>query len=100
MARIDRTTDISNKLIQMGQSLIEEGIETKNYSIIQAGSIMLITAASMREEDDIYQLGELAGMFAAKKIVTTLPGFNEINLIDDLLKLNKKPPKSENDMDI
>jgi len=77
----DRHLDLSAKLIEMGNALITEGKEKKDYSISQIGFFMVFIGGLLLNEEDIYLFGELCSMFSAKKIIDTL-AYKSLNISD------------------
>ena len=70
--KMERRLDISAKLIEMGQSLLNEGKDEKDFAIAQTGSFMVLIGSLLFEEKDIYAFGELCAMYSAKKILENL----------------------------
>ena len=68
----DRRLDVSAKLIEMGQSLMIEGKDSKDFAIAQTGSFMVLIGGLLFEERDIYAFGELCAMYSAKKVLENL----------------------------
>lgn len=68
----DRRLEISGMLLEMGQALIKEGEEKKDYVITQCGTFFIFMAGIMFSEEDVYLFGELCSMFNAKKILESL----------------------------
>jgi hypothetical protein len=83
-----RKTELSGKFVQMGQSLMEEGLTLKDYSITQSGNIMIILAAVIMSEEDSLIFSEMCAMFSAKKILMDSEGIDSQALIN-LLKKRK-----------
>jgi hypothetical protein len=70
--KIERRLDISSKLIEMGQSLMNEGKDNKDFAIAQTGSFMILIGSLLFEEKDVLSFGELCSMYSAKKILENL----------------------------
>ena len=47
MENENRHLELSNKFLQMGQALINEGINNNDYIISQSGTIMILVASLM-----------------------------------------------------
>lgn len=71
----DRHLDISAKLIEMGQALMNEGKDDKDFSISQTGSFMILIGGLLFNEKDVYSFGELCSMYSAKKIVESMENY-------------------------
>jgi hypothetical protein len=82
--KIERRLDISAKLINMGQSLMNEGKDEKDFAISQTGSFMVLIGSLLFDEKDIYVFGELCAMYSAKKILENLE--NTIPNLSSLIK--------------
>ena len=68
----DRRLDISAKLIEMGQALMTEGKESRDFSIAQTGSFMVLIGGLLFDEKDIYMFGELCSMYSSRKVLENL----------------------------
>jgi hypothetical protein len=90
----ERRLELSSKFLEMGQALIKEGKDKKDYSITQSGSFIILIAGLILEENDIYEFSNLCSMFSAKKL---LDGMEESNSdITNFLK-NKADSESYDD---
>lgn len=67
-----RKLELSSKFLEMGQSLLKEGQDSKDYVISQSGNFMILIAGLMLDEEDIYLFAQLCAMFSAKKILDNL----------------------------
>ena len=97
----DRRLDVSAKLIEMGQSLMTEGNDNKDFAIAQTGSFMVLIGGLLFNERDIYIFGELCAMYSSRKVLENLekmiPNLSSLILendegesYDDLIKrINK-----------
>jgi hypothetical protein len=74
----------------MGQALIKEGKEKKDYCITQSGSFIILMAGLILEENDVVEFSNLCSMFSAKKL---LIGLEESN--SDLTNFLKTKADSE-----
>lgn len=68
----DRRLDVSAKLIEMGQSLMTEGNDSKDFAIAQTGSFMVLIGGLLFDERDIYIFGELCAMYSSRKVLENL----------------------------
>lgn len=73
---LDRRLEISSKLLEMGQALMKEGDEKKDFCIKQSGSFMVMLSGLILDEDDTYEFGNLCSMFSAKKILFGMENTN------------------------
>lgn len=64
-----RRTELSGKIKQMGQALINEGTGGKDYTVAQSGTIMLLISKLIVNDEDMFIFSELCAMFAAKRIL-------------------------------
>lgn len=94
-----RRLELSNKIKQMGDALIKEGIGDEDYTIAQSGSIMLLMSKLMVNDDDMFIFSELCAMFSAKKILDEQEGFDKIEnetLTKVLVKKKKEAQAKKN----
>lgn len=91
--KLERRLELSSKFLKMGQSLIEEGGKINDYSIAQSGSIMILLAGLMFDEDDMFLFSELCSMFSSKKILENIDeqtlsnlNINNDNTYNDFIK--------------
>ena len=68
----DRRLDVSAKLIEMGQSLMTEGNDNKDFAIAQTGSFMVLIGGLLFDERDVYIFGELCAMYSSRKVLENL----------------------------
>jgi len=68
----DRHLELSAKFIEMGNALMVEGKESKDYTITQTGSFMILMGSLMFDEKDVFLFGQFCSMFSAKKIIENL----------------------------
>jgi hypothetical protein len=64
-----RHEDLSIKFFQMGQSLIMEGQEKKDFTITNVGNFLVFIAGIMLDEDDVDYMSHIFAMFSAKKLL-------------------------------
>lgn len=69
---LDRRLEISSKLLEMGQALMKEGDEKRDFCIKQNGSFIILMSGLILDEDDTYEFGSLCSMFSAKKILSSV----------------------------
>jgi len=68
----NRHLELSAKFIEMGQALMKEGNDKKDYTISQSGSFMVLIGGLLFDENDVQQFGQLCSMFSAKKILDNM----------------------------
>jgi hypothetical protein len=73
---LDRRLEISEMFIQMGQALMKEGAMKNDFSIRQNGSIIVMLAGIILDEDDTYEFGNLCSMYSAKKLLSGMENSN------------------------
>jgi hypothetical protein len=76
MKTTDRQLELSAKLIEMGQALMKEGKEKKDFTITQTGSCMIFLGGLMLDEKDIVLFGQICSMYSAKKILENMQNTN------------------------
>lgn len=64
-----RYDDLSVKFFQMGQALIQEGQEKKDFTITNVGNFLVFIAGIMLDEDDIDYMSNIFAMYSAKKLL-------------------------------
>jgi hypothetical protein len=95
----NRVLEISAKLVEMGKALTEEGLTTKDMTIVQTGGFMVFIGGIIVDEDDVDIFSQLCAMFSAKKI---LDSFGETeSILGEFLKINDEegtnnPPRKKN----
>lgn len=72
MKNEDRHLDLSSKFIEMGQALMLEGKEKKDYTIAKSGTALVLLGGLMYDEKDMNLFSEICSMFSAKKIVENM----------------------------
>jgi len=85
--RTDRRLEISSKLIEMGNALIIEGKENKDFAISHTGSFLAFISTLMFDESDARLFGEICCMFSAKKMLQNLESNNN-GLLEQLTQMN------------
>ncbi len=81
MEKIERYEELSLKLLKIGETLIKEGEEKEDFTILSVGNFILFISSLIYDEQDIHMFSELCSMFAAKKMVE---GNEVIELLNDL----------------
>ncbi len=94
MANEIRKVEIRNMFVEMGESLVQEGFDLKDYSIAQAGTIMIILAAVLMSEEDTLIFSEICSMFSAKKILMDIQG-DDNHALSDMLKKRMEEAKAK-----
>jgi hypothetical protein len=84
-----RHEDLSIKFFKMGQSLIIEGQEKKDFTITNVGNFLVFIAGIMLDEDDVDYMSNMFAMYSAKKLLdehasTDLDFENIIDIIKQL----------------
>ncbi len=74
MANDIRKKDLSDKLLEMGQSLIKEGTDLNDYTITQSGNILIVISAAILSDDDMFMFSQLCAMFTAKQVLDNMNG--------------------------
>ena len=72
----DRHLELSAKFIEMGQALMKEGKEQKDFTTSQTGSCLIFLGGLMLDERDILLFGQICSMFSAKKILENMENTN------------------------
>ena len=84
----DRHLELSAKFIEMGQALVSEGRNNKDYVTTSAGTFFTLIGGLMYDEKDVSLFAEICSMFSAKKVLENMD--NDIDLIKDIgLNTNK-----------
>ena len=65
----NRHLELSSKFLEMGQALMKEWKESKDYPIAQTGTFLVLIGGLILDEEDISQFGQLCSMFSAKKVL-------------------------------
>lgn len=86
MTNDDRRIDLSKKLRDMGQALLEEGALREDVSTIHTGTILNLLSALILAEDDMILFNELCSMFSAKKILDSMSGFSNTSEIAENIR--------------
>lgn len=73
-----RRIDLSNKILKMGQSLVHEGNSSQDIAIMQSGTMLILLAGLLLDENDMFIFSELCAMFSAKKILDAHEGVSSI----------------------
>ena len=75
---------ISSKLIEMGNALMKEGYESKDFCITQTGTFLILIGGVLFSEEDVKLFGQVCAMFTSKKILDNLEEDN--SAIGDYLR--------------
>jgi hypothetical protein len=104
----DRHLELSGKFIEMGQALVAEGRNDKDYVITSAGTFFTLIGGLMYDEKDVSLFAEICSMFSAKKVLENME--NDMDFVkgienqtnhnyDDIIKrINKLRDESEDDI--
>ena len=103
----DRHLELSVKFIEMGQALVAEGRNDKDYVITSAGTFFTLIGGLMYDEKDVSLFAEICSMFSAKKVLENMEndldivkdiGLNTNQNYEDLIKrINRLREESEDD---
>lgn len=103
----DRHLELSGKFIEMGQALVAEGRNDKDYVITSAGTFFTLIGGLMYDEKDVSLFAEICSMFSAKKVLENMEndmdmvkdiGLNTKHNYEDLInRINKLREESEDD---
>lgn len=94
MKNEERRLELSQKLFEIGQSLMEEGASTEDYAITQTGTITIMLASIVLSDEDTYFFSEICSMFSAKKLVEAIDNVEDIDFLKKLMEL-RKPTNSK-----
>lgn len=83
--RLDRHLELSGKLIELGQALINEGKEKADYNTTQVGNFLVLSGGLILDQEDVSLFAQLCSMFSAKKILDAMER-NKVNISDHLIK--------------
>jgi hypothetical protein len=89
MKNEERRLELSQKLFEIGQSLMEEGAMSEDYAITQTGTITIMLASIVLSDEDTYFFSEICSMFSAKKMVETIDNIEDVEFLKKLLDLRK-----------
>jgi hypothetical protein len=89
MKNEERRLELSQKLFEIGQSLMEEGASTEDYAITQTGTITIMLASIVLSDEDTYFFSEICSMFSAKKLVETIDSIEDVDFLKNLMELRK-----------
>lgn len=84
----DRHLELSGKFLEMGHALIKEGRKSKDYSITQTGTFMILIGGLIFDEDDVSLFSQICSMFSAKKILDNME--NTKSDMTEFLKMKGK----------
>lgn len=89
-----RNAELGAKFLEMGTALAEEGTKSENNQVKQAGSIMMLLAGLMIDEDDMMMFQLLSSMFTAKKILDTMSDSPLIGMLGGMASMRESESKS------
>jgi hypothetical protein len=64
-----RRLDLSDKVSKMGYALMDEGSANEDFTIAQAGTLLILISTLLLDEKDMFIVNELCAMFTAKQIL-------------------------------
>ena len=76
----DRHLELSSKLIEMGNALISEGSQNKDYITSQSGTFLILIGGLLFDENDVQLFSQLCGMFSAKKILENMEDYGDVRI--------------------
>ncbi len=80
----DRHLELSAKIIEMGQALLKEGTQEKDFPIAQTGSSLVAIGGLLLDEQMLMLFNQMCGLFASKMILDNME-----NNDDDYMKYLK-----------
>lgn len=87
-----RHKELSYMFINMGRSLVDEGIKNKDYSVATIGNIIIFMSSVISDENEVRLLSDLCAMMSSKKMIKGIA-----NGTIDLSKLTNITDISRND---
>ena len=82
-----RRLELSQKLFEIGQSLMEEGVSDDDYAITQTGTITIMLASIITSDEDTYLFSEMCSMFSAKKIIENIESIDDTDFVKKLMDI-------------
>lgn len=67
---IERRSELTGKLIEMSEALIQEGFESDDKQITSAGSLLMMIGTLIMNEGEMEEFSRLTSMFTSNKILT------------------------------
>ncbi len=92
---MDRKLDLSSKFLQMGNALMKEGEEIKDFSIIQSGTLLILVGSLLLDNNDMMEFMNLCSMYTSKKILDDIESDAKSNIANYIK--NHKPKESYDD---
>ena len=92
---MDRKLDLSSKFLQMGNALMKEGEEIKDFSIIQSGTLLILVGSLLLDNNDMMEFMNLCSMYTSKKILDDIESDANSNIANYIK--NHKPKESYDD---
>jgi tagatose-1,6-bisphosphate aldolase non-catalytic subunit AgaZ/GatZ len=74
-----RRAELSSKLLEMGQALMKEGSKSDDYTITQAGTMLMLVGTLILDAEDMLIFAEICAMFSAKKILDASENINPLH---------------------
>lgn len=71
--KVDRITEISERLGKLSFKLLEEGTKDGNVEILKLGSIIHLLSITNTNKDEMHDVHTLASMYSAKKVLDNHP---------------------------
>jgi hypothetical protein len=82
----NRNLDLSSKFLEMGNALMIEGNNDKDYLILQSGTVLILLGGLMLDKEDMYEFMQLCSMYSAKKILDGIDDKSKGSLVEYLKK--------------
>ncbi len=79
-----RHDELSEKLFNIGNTLIKEGTNKEDYTITSVGNFMILVSGIIFEERDVQLFSDLCAMFSAKKVIDSQYGDASTESLNDL----------------
>ena len=64
-----RHRELSLMFLKMGKSLVDEGLENKDFVTASLGNCMIFMSSSSFDIEEVKQLGELCNMMSSRRLV-------------------------------
>jgi len=87
----ERHIELSLMFLKMGQALVEEGLENKDYITASLGNIMIFMSSTTSDQEDVRLLAELCNMMSSRKLVKgIMEGGFDVSKIGDIKDVANK----------
>jgi hypothetical protein len=65
----ERHIELSLMFLKMGQALVEEGLENKDYITASLGNVMIFMSSTTSDRDEVKLLADLCNMMSSRKLI-------------------------------